>query len=76
MGKIVVHDLSEKILRAVRSEARSHGRSVEAEVEHILAEWTNAAAFRRYVRSAARSPRPPRTMRSSARIVRESRDAT
>ena len=75
MAQILVRGLDDEVVKALKAEARSHHRSLEAQVRSILASWLQMGDFRHYVKKAALRKDAPKSEASSAQIIRESRDA-
>lgn len=75
MAQILVRGLDDDLLKALKAEARSQHRSLEAQVRSILASWVLMGDFRRYVKKAASRRKSAGSKATSAQIIRESRDA-
>ena len=80
MAQILIRELDDKVVKALKAEARSHHRSLEAQVRSILASWVQMGDFRHYMKNAAARKSTSRkkvakSEASSAQIIRESRDA-
>jgi plasmid stability protein len=75
MGQLLVRDVPDKIIAALKKRAKQHGRSAEAEHRAILEQtfkppaddfWERAAKLREELRG--------RTFTDSAILIREARD--
>ncbi len=75
MAQLLVRGLDSSVIEALKAEARHHHRSLEAQVRSILRSWVSMGDFRRYLEKAASRRGKLRTARSSAAIIRESRNA-
>ncbi len=75
MAQILIRGLDDQVVKALKAEARSHHRSLEAQVRSIFASWLQMGDFRRYMKKAASRKKVARSETSSAQIIRESRDA-
>jgi plasmid stability protein len=75
MAQILVRGLDDNVVKALKAEARSHHRSLEAQVRSILASWLQMGDFRHYVKKAASRKDTPESEATSTQIIRKSRDA-
>ncbi len=75
MAQILIRGLDDQVVKALKAEARSHHRSLEAQVRSILASWIQMGDFRRYMKKSASKKNVAKSEASSAQIIRESRDA-
>ncbi len=75
MAQILIRGLDDQVVTALKAEARSHHRSLEAQVRSILASWIQMGDFRRYMKKSASKKNVAKSEASSAQIIRESRDA-
>ena len=75
MGQILVRELGDDIIAALKREASASNRSLEAQVRTVLASWVRMGRFRDFLSQTDASPASaPQTAASSAEIVRASRD--
>ena len=75
MAQILIRGLDDKVVKALKAEARTHHRSLEAQVRSVLASWVRMGEFRRYMKKASSRKETAKSEASSAQIIRESRDA-
>ncbi len=75
MAEIVVRDLDEAVVEALRRKANDHGRSLEAEVRAVLTETAGVdrEEFRRRT-AAFRLKHGPQPAPDSVEMIREDRD--
>ena len=74
MAQILIRGLDEQVVKALKAEALSHHRSLEAQVRSVLASWVKMGDFSRYMKKAASRRGPPKSEASAEQIIRESRD--
>jgi antitoxin FitA len=75
MASVLVRDLDEDVLKQLKAAAKAHGRSLQAEIHHVL---RNASARRlaetRRLSAAWLKRLEGRTHSDSAALIREDRD--
>jgi hypothetical protein len=77
MGQILVRKLEGEVIDDLKSKAKSHGRSLEAEVRQILREATERpvdSAKRREIIENFRKRFEGRRFSDSTELIREDRD--
>jgi len=75
MGQVIVRNLDEKIIAALKAKAELHGHSLERELRAILAGAAKADADERLaLADRIRGMTPKRRQTDSTRLIREDRD--
>jgi plasmid stability protein len=75
MGQVLIRGVDDAILQSLKQRAAEHGRSLEAELRHILADAARkprAALIQELADIRALTPRGPRVLAED--LVREGRD--
>jgi plasmid stability protein len=76
MADLTIHDLDDAVVKRLGTRAKAHGRSLEAEVRHILAAAVTTLDREAFIREARRiaamTPDVPQT--DSTELLREDRE--